>query len=49
MSKIIGISGKIKSGKDALADFLIKALSKYNYKKVSFAYKVKEIVVYFVI
>lgn len=37
---LIGISGKIGSGKDALADFIIKN-SKIIFEKVSFAYKLK--------
>ena len=37
---IIGISGKMQSGKDTVADYLVK---KYKFKRVAFADKLKEI------
>lgn len=40
-AKIIGISGKLGSGKDTLADFIIK--NDPEFKKVSFANKLKRI------
>ena len=41
---IIGISGKIGSGKDTIAREIIKAYPEYNFRKVSFGYNVKKIV-----
>ena len=40
MQRIIGISGKLGSGKDTLADFIIKQAS---FEKKSYAYKLKTI------
>jgi len=41
---IIGISGKIGTGKDTVAREIIKAFPEYNFRKVSFGYNVKKIV-----
>jgi len=41
---IIGISGKIGSGKDTVAKEIIKSFPDYNFRKVSFGYNVKKIV-----
>ena len=41
---IIGISGKIGSGKDTVAREIIKQFPEYNFHKVSFGYNVKKIV-----
>ena len=38
---IIGLSGNIGSGKDTIANYLV---DKYNFRKVSFASKLKDIV-----
>lgn len=40
MSIIIGIIGKKNSGKDTVSDFLVQ---KYNFKKLSFASKLKDV------
>lgn len=42
MKKIIGISGRIGSGKDTLADFMIKELSNFKVERRYFANKIKE-------
>jgi hypothetical protein len=39
VQRIVGISGKIGSGKDTLADLIVK--NNYNFKKKSFAFKLK--------
>ena len=41
---IIGISGKIGSGKDTVAREIMKAYPEYKFRKVSFGYNVKKIV-----
>jgi len=41
---IIGISGKIGSGKDTIAKEIINSFPNYNFRKVSFGYNVKKIV-----
>ena len=41
---IIGISGKMGTGKDTVAREIIKAYPEYNFRKVSFGYNVKKIV-----
>jgi hypothetical protein len=41
---IIGISGKIGTGKDTVAREIIKAFPEFNFRKVSFGYNVKKIV-----
>ena len=41
---IIGISGKIGSGKDTIAREIIKNFPEYNFRRVSFGYNVKKIV-----
>jgi len=41
---IIGIHGKIGSGKDTIAREIIKEFPEYDFKKMSFGYNVKKIV-----
>ena len=41
---IIGISGKMGSGKDTIAKEIIKSFPDYNFRRVSFGYNVKKIV-----
>ena len=41
---IIGIHGKIGSGKDTVAREIVKAFPEYNFRRVSFGYNVKKIV-----
>ena len=41
---IIGISGKMGSGKDTVAREIIKTFPNYNFRRVSFGYNVKKIV-----
>jgi len=41
---IIGISGKMGSGKDTIAKEIMKSFPEYNFRRVSFGYNVKKIV-----
>jgi len=41
---IIGIHGKIGSGKDTIAREIMKSYPEYNFRRVSFGYNVKKIV-----
>src|SRR5208282_4984324 len=41
---LIGISGKIGSGKDTLAQMIMKNFPELNFQQKSFAYKLKQIV-----
>jgi len=41
---IIGISGKIGSGKDTIAKEILKTFPEYNFRRVSFGYNVKKVV-----